>query len=167
MGRTQGFTLIELVIVIIILGILAVTAAPKFINMQADARVSTLNGLNGALQSANTLVYSEAALVGVEKMPTYNLQIAEGGRGDATHVAIAYGYLQNDIFSLKNALGIKLTDDSEWVIDTPIRADLTKPAIIYQLGSPYVAGSKDCHLEYTPAQSLGVLPAYVIKNADC
>ncbi|MGL4893853.1 MAG: type II secretion system protein, partial [Shewanella sp.] len=45
MKKQQGFTLIELVVVIIILGILAVTAAPKFINLQGDARVSALNGL--------------------------------------------------------------------------------------------------------------------------
>ena len=38
MKRNAGFTLIELVIVIVILGILAVTAAPKFLNLQGDAR---------------------------------------------------------------------------------------------------------------------------------
>ncbi|WP_219592386.1 prepilin-type N-terminal cleavage/methylation domain-containing protein, partial [Aeromonas salmonicida] len=37
MKKQAGFTLIELVIVIIILGILAVTAAPKFLNLQGDA----------------------------------------------------------------------------------------------------------------------------------
>ncbi|MBM7073074.1 prepilin-type N-terminal cleavage/methylation domain-containing protein [Shewanella sp. 202IG2-18] len=42
MQKQQGFTLIELVVVIIILGILAVTAAPKFINLQSDARKSAL-----------------------------------------------------------------------------------------------------------------------------
>ena len=41
MKRSAGFTLIELVIVIVILGILAVTAAPKFLNLQSDARAST------------------------------------------------------------------------------------------------------------------------------
>ena len=38
----QGFTLIELIIVIVLLGILAVTAAPKFLNLQDDARDATL-----------------------------------------------------------------------------------------------------------------------------
>ena len=44
MKRSAGFTLIELVIVIIILGILAVTAAPKFLNLQGDAREAPLKG---------------------------------------------------------------------------------------------------------------------------
>ncbi|MEI6895912.1 MAG: prepilin-type N-terminal cleavage/methylation domain-containing protein, partial [Psychromonas sp.] len=66
MKNQKGFTLIELVVVIIILGILAVTAAPKFINLQSDARLSTLQGLKGAIQGANSLVYSKAAIAGVE-----------------------------------------------------------------------------------------------------
>ena len=49
MKRQQGFTLIELVVVIIILGILAVTAAPKFINLQSDARASAIQGLKTPL----------------------------------------------------------------------------------------------------------------------
>ena len=41
----KGFTLIELIIVIVLLGILAVTAAPKFLNLQDDARDSVLQGI--------------------------------------------------------------------------------------------------------------------------
>jgi MSHA pilin protein MshA len=67
-NRQRGFTLIELVVVIIILGILAVVAAPKFINLKSDALIANLNGLKGALKSANTLVYSKALLSGQEKL---------------------------------------------------------------------------------------------------
>ena len=48
MKRQSAFTLIELVVVIVILGILALTAAPKFMELQSDARISALKGLEGA-----------------------------------------------------------------------------------------------------------------------
>ncbi|MGB1280957.1 MAG: type II secretion system protein, partial [Vibrio cyclitrophicus] len=66
MKRQGGFTLIELVVVIVILGILAVTAAPRFLNLQDDARESSLQGLKGAIDSAAGIVYGKAAVEGVE-----------------------------------------------------------------------------------------------------
>jgi MSHA pilin protein MshA len=56
MTKQQGFTLIELVMVIVILGILAATALPKFIDMSSSARVSTLKGLQGAIEGAKSMV---------------------------------------------------------------------------------------------------------------
>ena len=64
----QGFTLIELVVVIIILGILAVTAAPKFINLTSDATKASLESLQGSIKSANALVYAKAAIDSQEKL---------------------------------------------------------------------------------------------------
>lgn len=66
MKNKQGFTLIELVVVIVILGILAVTAAPKFLNLQDDAKISALKGLEGAIKGATGIVYGKAAVSGVE-----------------------------------------------------------------------------------------------------
>ena len=62
--RSAGFTLIELIVVIVILGILAVSAAPKFIDLQKDARVATLRGMMGAVKSANNMVYAKAMFNG-------------------------------------------------------------------------------------------------------
>eukprot|EP00488_Nonionellina_sp_1-RS-2012_P002580 TRINITY_DN5022_c0_g1_i1.p1 TRINITY_DN5022_c0_g1~~TRINITY_DN5022_c0_g1_i1.p1 ORF type:complete len:101 (+),score=17.61 TRINITY_DN5022_c0_g1_i1:92-394(+) len=68
MKKQGGFTLIELVVVIVILGILAVTAAPRFLNLQDDARASSLQGLKGAIDGAAGIVYGKAAIDGVEAL---------------------------------------------------------------------------------------------------
>ena len=56
MKNSKGFTLIELVIVIVILGILAATAAPKFANLQKEARAAAVKGLEGSIKAAANIV---------------------------------------------------------------------------------------------------------------
>jgi MSHA pilin protein MshA len=72
MSRNKGFTLIELVIVIVILGILAATAAPRFMDIQKDARISSIQGLHGAVRSAVNMVYSKALIQGTDRIALYN-----------------------------------------------------------------------------------------------
>ena len=99
MKKQNGFTLIELVVVIVILGILAVTAAPKFLNLQDDAKVSAVKGLAGAMKGAAGITYGKAAVSGVESLaatdtptPTINVE--------GKNITLNYGYPQATSASL-------------------------------------------------------------------
>ncbi|MBF4248768.1 prepilin-type N-terminal cleavage/methylation domain-containing protein, partial [Vibrio anguillarum] len=64
--KNSGFTLIELVVVIVILGILSVTAAPRFLNIQSPAKIATLDAFLGAFKAADAMIMGKASFYGIE-----------------------------------------------------------------------------------------------------
>jgi MSHA pilin protein MshA len=136
MKKQAGFTLIELVIVIIILGILAVTAAPKFLNLQDDAKKAAADGVKGAVASSAQLVYSRAVLDGNEKDTTGTKTVT---LADNTTVTIKYGYPT----ATSSGIGKAATIDPLWV------GSVSGSTYVYQ-----TSGST-CTVVYTEANASG------------
>jgi len=169
MKAQKGFTLIELIIVIVVLGILAVTAAPQFVDFGSDARESSLEGVKGSMNGAADLVYGKAALAGIEgagfdtDYTTNNTNPTTPADG----IEVVFGYPVASTTGIIAALNI---DTADWDIqeedpaaDGSLRmspVDLNDPATTF-------AEITNCYVEYTNAASDGARPTITITTTGC
>ena len=153
-GKTKGFTLIELIIVIVVVGILAVTAAPKLLNIQKDAQAGVLKGLKSALVASSDIVYAKSLLEGVE------------GRADTTlssGIRVRYGYPYATQTNLK--LVADFTED-DWKLTGSV------PEVIFTLERQTSGFSNDeieedevCKLTYRHPNR-GEKPTITVNNCN-
>ncbi|MEZ8027853.1 hypothetical protein A1OW_07920 [Enterovibrio norvegicus] len=105
MKRQGGFTLIEMIVVIVILGILAVTAAPKFLSFKDDAQEGALQGLKAAMQSGASITYSSFLIKG-ETAGTGD----DAGKSFVGDVEVVNGFPSATEAGIGNAISISAED---------------------------------------------------------
>ena len=163
MKKNQGFTLVELVIVIVILGILAITAAPKFLNLAGDAKGGTLNAVKASLQSANAVIYSKAVLAGNQKAATSTVN--ESG----TTINIVYGYVSSTVADVGAVLDLDGNFDLTLAAATNSALGVAANDVLISpkgatLGTTVATA---CMLVYKPATSATTKPTYVLNIQGC
>jgi MSHA pilin protein MshA len=149
-GSQGGFTLIELIVVIVILGILAATALPKFANLNGDARLSSIQAARGALSATSAMVHGKYLINPANAATGAKLNV------EGTDVTYKNGYPQADA-GLITAAGL---DDYKLVSNS---------AGVMVLAPQGVASDTNCRVTYTEASSPTSPPSIAVTadSAGC
>ncbi|WP_290653859.1 type II secretion system protein [Idiomarina sp.] len=174
MRNQKGFTLIELIIVIVVLGILAVTAAPQFVDFSTDARSSAVKGLKGSLQGASQTIYARAAVDG-------SLDGTKAAPVTVEGIDTVFGYpaasqagivAASQLEAITGAAGAGTdTSQYDWVYTVESNTD---PAANVVYISPIdvvtlpetLDGTNECYVSYTEATD-GTRPEIAVDTSGC
>lgn len=167
--KNNGFTLIELIIVIIILGVLSSVAIPKFINLKSDAVLSSMDSLVGVIESADQLIYMKAAILNVQDESATTITI------DGEDIKIVYGYpagtadgivkvIENNAVTYTS--GNNNDTNEYWYSRASTLSGVTAwvywPSIYGEN-----AGSLVCYIRYRQPTSSGSLPVIDLETSEC
>jgi len=147
MKKQAGFTLIELVMVIVILGILSAVALPKFVNLGSDARTAAMKAVEGSMRSTNAMIYAKASV---------NNKL--GATGSLTAVQITGGPIATKFGFASEVVQLRKAMDLSPEFAT------SGATIIQHNGAPTPT---KCKVTYAPATSATALPTYTSVTTGC
>jgi MSHA pilin protein MshA len=144
--QQRGFTLIELVVVIVILGILAAFAVPRFMGMEGDARAAVVKNLGGSLRASSTMGHAKCLAQGCANNSVIPFE--------NTNITIVNSYpnstsIGNTIQGATTGAAGTLATLPGWTV-TAASATVTRFA--------KVGGTANCYVEYVNAASVNAAP---------
>lgn len=161
----RGFTFFELVIVIIMLGVLGVTAVPRVIEKQTGTLTSNLHRLGASLDSGIQLVYAKSAIAGIQNLPN---------AGNAnTQISIHNITIETD-FGYPDAQRTNMTQLAMWADLNAKQWDVTVDlpgqgsfVITPKEGAYSVDRAKQCQVVYTEPTAVNERPHILVQDQGC
>lgn len=182
-NRFKGFTLIELVIIIVILGILAAIAAPKFTDLSSEARISALEGLIGSIESAISMQHSVALVNqgdgGLENGFIHDGILFDQGYPVALDFDVPFGSFNqdNDPDDIPEILEAVSIDFSEWASAENINGSengeltrelyITSSDVVNQGATAAEIIATNCYISYDSFLLVPERPVVKLETSGC
>ena len=169
--QQKGFTLIELVVVIVILGILSAFALPRFLDLRRDARIASIEGIGGSIKSASGLV-GTACAVDSNCSNAADDALVSIDNLDGPDIQVTNGYAAHSAQGILRAADIGFTspsnDNTGTLDNSRLSASSTGDgpnALVIEADN--AATPSDCSVTYEEPANPGDAPDIVISTSGC
>ena len=162
----SGFTLIELVVVIVILGVLSAFALPRFADLSGNARQAKMEAAYGTMQSASSIV---GMVCKTDAACDPSAPSTGGGTGNSIelegeNIILAFGYPRRTEAGIARASGIQdVSDGGDYLLSQSVVSGIER----LRVRPNDDTAAENCEVLYREAESAGQSPEITLITTDC